>query len=116
MKITVQVRVVVPGVHHWPDAPLEVAVLRGRHRHLFHIAVSCVAQHSNRAVEFLLLQSEVRAHLDSLYPNANDAPDCYNFGTHSCEHIAIALLDTMPHASRVSVSEDGENTAIVERD
>jgi hypothetical protein len=100
----------LPGFHAWPDAPDEVAYLRSRHRHLFHFKVTLSVSHSDREVEFHMLQTWCKA----LY-----ADSILELNNRSCEMIASELLDKLTsHYGRsrsyaVEVSEDDECGSVV---
>jgi hypothetical protein len=96
------------GYHQWPDAPVERAYLRNRHRHLFHVKVTVSVAHDNRDVEFHDLLDSVAAACDFLEQPLG-----------SCEMIAAALAKNVQAAwpgRRVSVevSEDGECGAVAD--
>jgi hypothetical protein len=93
--------------HHWVKAPEAVAFLRSPHRHVFHVRAEMDVQHNDREVEFITLKGLlVRAVKAKLIDAAASV------STWSCEHWAQWLLDTFK-LSRVEVSEDGENGAVV---
>lgn len=95
------------GFHLWESAPGEVAFLRVLHRHVFHVQLDMVVTHDDRDREFILLKREVDAHL-AVQARAPEVR------TWSCEAWARHLLERFPPATRVEVSEDGENGAFVE--
>lgn len=97
------------GLHCWPDCNLkEVSFLKQKHRHMFHITVYKEVNHLNRDVEFIVLKRKVLQFLHNKYPNKD-------MGSTSCEMLAELLINTFA-LTKVSVSEDGENGAIVEQD
>lgn len=107
------------GYHCWPEAPVEVAFLASRHRHVFHWRIKVRADHDNRAVEFFLLKSDVLkliATTFKLEPTA--AAPGIEFGSMSCEMIAKAigahLLIGGYDVVEVTVGEDNENEATVD--
>lgn len=92
----------VEGFHCWKDCPLEeVAFLRERHRHVFHIKATKTVAHDDRAVEILLLKRQLLAWLASEFGNPCE------FGSRSCETLARLLLDRFCLAE-CEVLEDGE--------
>jgi hypothetical protein len=95
------------GFHRWPDAPDEVAFLRDRHRHVFHVRAEASVSHGDRDVEFILLKRAVDRTVGAIKYE-------YDTSTWSCEQWAECLLGRLK-LDRVEVSEDGENGAIVER-
>jgi hypothetical protein len=106
-RVRVYATTTFEGFHRWPDAPLEVAFLRDRHRHLFHIRAEVRVTHSDRDVEFILLKRQLDRAIGELKYE-------YDTSTWSCEQWAECLLGRLK-LDRVEVSEDGENGAIVER-
>lgn len=106
MKIRVFATTTFEGFHCWPTAPDEVAFLRVRHRHVFHVRVEWVVNHDDRDIEFILAKRRVDVLLQQHRLDADRA-------TWSCESWAAWLLETLG-AVRVEVSEDGENGAVVE--
>jgi hypothetical protein len=110
MTTTIFVKVQVAGFHEWPNALPDVGFLQHRHRHLFGISAGWCVQHSDRQMEFFMMQREVRAALAKLYPQGADG---FEFGARSCETIAQELQRAL-QCSYVQVDEDGENGAIVE--
>lgn len=100
---SIWIRFAFEGFHRWKDAPDEVAFLRDRHRHLFHVRVEWSVTHADRDREFFIEQRAARAAVAALQA----APGCEEW---SCEHWAARILEATG-ASRVEVSEDGENGA-----
>ena len=94
------------GFHCWPDAPDEVSFLRARHRHIFHVEVKVQVIHGDRDVEFILLKREVDLFIEKTLKG--------NTANWSCERWALEILEEFG-AEEVTVSEDGENGAIVTR-
>lgn len=108
------------GFHEYPDAPEEVAFLRGRHRHLFKIKVFCRVVHANRDLEFFIVQRQIRQWMASNYPQNNETNTVeLLFGPRSCEMIASDIFhrfnNTELRMYRVEVWEDDENGGIVEQ-
>ena len=110
MKYEIIVRLKLAGFHWWDGAPNEVAFLRQKHRHLFGFTVVLGTDHSDRQLEFFLVEQQVRMALDSLY---GICPSGYLFQGRSCETIAAevgtVLIAQYPTLRSVSVSEDDEN-------
>ena len=107
MKTSIIVRLEVEGVHRWPECPLtEVAFLKHRHRHNFHVRCIKRVDHSDRQVEIILFKREILKSLGISYGVPCD------FGRMSCEDIAAELFRTFS-LEACEVSEDGENGAIV---
>lgn len=105
----------VVGLHHYPDAPEEVMFLRYPHRHVFHIRVETPINHSNRDIEFLLFKKLCQGYFNDIISEKG----IVNFGAKSCEMIAEDLIVHLQNVFdkrrcyQVTVSEDGENGAIV---
>lgn len=95
------------ATHDWETCPYpEVDFLKYPHRHLFHIRLEKKVNHNNRDVEFIILKRSVESFINSNW-NKKYLP-----GT-SCEDMAETLLLKF-EASKVEVSEDGENGAMLE--
>lgn len=113
---TVVSQVKIPGFHNWETCDIpEVSFLKDRHRHLFIVKVEVYVTHSDRDVEFFVLQRDIRASLNELYTIDNNGE--IGFNSRSCEMIASDVMDTLStkgyRVCSVTVSEDGENAAIV---
>lgn len=112
----------VEGTHNWPNCPFdEVAYLRDTHRHIFHIKAYKIVTHSDRDVEFIMLQHRIEAFLLTTYGQQIkhntgweicDHKRVCVFGAKSCEMIAHELIERFG-LSRCEVNEDNENGAIV---
>jgi hypothetical protein len=106
----------VPGFHRWPAAPEPVSYLAARHRHIFHFRISVKVTGQDREVEFITMRNVAEQMVQEHWGVVN-TNEC-EFGTYSCEQIAQTLLGMLKSASHavasVSVSEDGENGAIVQ--
>jgi hypothetical protein len=106
MQTKVIVTLRVEGVHHWPGCPFDdVAFLKDKHRHIFHIKATKAVTHDDRDVEIIMLKREIEQYLFEAYEG--------DFDTNSCEMIAKDLV-TVFKLSSCEVLEDGENGAIVE--
>lgn len=111
-KITVWVTTQFIGFHKWPEAPDKVSFLRNKHRHVFHVRVGVNVTHSNRDVEFFLLQEALNIAAQSYVVSVMEIKE-----TLSCEQIAQLFADTLSKqcsVCSVTVSEDGENGATLE--
>ena len=106
----------VVGFHSWPNAPEEYAYLRASHRHEFHVRVEVPVQHNERDVEFIALKCQTYHLLSSL--GSASRYGGRDFGARSCETLAEQLRVLLQghgiEASRIEVSEDGENGAVLE--
>jgi hypothetical protein len=106
ISIFIQFRFV--AFHKWPDAPERYAYLGNLHRHEFHVRAVMEVSHENRAVEFIELKENIRtATIEKRY---DIATECW-----SCETWAKHILNLRKDFIEVTVSEDGENGAIVTR-
>lgn len=118
MLTTITANVRIAGLHCWPDAHDRRAYLRKPHRHMFHVSVTIPVTHDERDVEFHDLGDEV---IDAVKSASKPIPDTglRDFGTQSCEAIARRVMDWLEACDHtptaVSVSEDGEFTATIER-
>lgn len=101
------------GIHKYPAALTDpnlkgVEFLGYPHRHMFHFRVRVNVKHNDREIEFILFKRE----LETLYNGI------YDIDYKSCEMLAEELIEyvLMNYPNRyveVSVSEDGENGAVV---
>lgn len=107
MRTAVLVTLRVEGFHCWPACPLpEVAFLRDRHRHVFHIAAARAVHHTDRDVEIILLKRSIEQWLERRFGRPCE------FGSMSCEMIAERLVEAF-NLRACTVTEDGENGAVV---
>lgn len=97
------------GFHKWPDAPDEVAFLRDRHRHEFHVELTVSVDHDNRDVEFILLKRELDEFIQATLLDGRDTLSCEQMGVEIADHFS----DVYGPGVTVDVSEDGENGAVV---
>lgn len=107
----VLVRTQFEGSHFWGDAPDEVAFLRDLHRHMFHVEVLMTVEHSNRAIEIIML----KRHIDRI---CSSLTEIIKQNGLSCEDIAHHIAKTLisryiPDTCIVQVLEDGENGGTV---
>lgn len=96
-------------LHCWPQAPVPVIYLRNAHRHVFAIETQISAEHNDRELEFITVQHEIQAHLNSTI---------YALST-SCEQLAQDIIQFIwgrygARDIKCQVLEDGENGGIVE--
>lgn len=109
------VRLTFEGLHCYPKAPEAVKFLRTLHRHRFHVKVEMEVDHSDREIEFILVQRELKNILAS-----------QPFGeTYSCELMAEFIMAELARVypspksygrdrrMEVLVMEDGENGGLV---
>lgn len=109
IKTSIIVRWQFEGFHFYPDAPPEVEFLKSSHRHLFKCSAKIEVFDDDRELEFFIVQRKLKK----------------KFGdggqrNRSCEMIAkeIAYFIQKNYGKHrpieVEVSEDGENSAVVE--
>lgn len=109
MKTFIKVRWDFVGFHKYKDAPNQVGFLQNVHRHKFFCSAKIEVFHEERELEFFIVQEDLKS-------NFSDG----NMDGKSCETMCmmiLAYLGTKYGRNRkyeVEVSEDGENSAIVE--
>jgi len=93
------------GFHSWDDAPDEVAHLRDRHRHEFHVKLTVEVDHDDRDIEFIMLKRGLEDYIDR----------CLADTDYSCEQFAKSIAHWAANEygqyTHCTVSEDGENGA-----
>lgn len=103
------------GIHCWPSCNIkEVDFLKHPHGHTFHFKMYFKVSELDREIEFFDMKGKVLRYLDMAYRDYSRPYDMLDFGSMSCEQIADSLLRIFK-ASKVEVSEDGLDGAIVER-
>ena len=111
-RMKIVVRLQIEGTHCWNSCNItEVGYLANVHRHRFGIVAKMEVHHDDRDVEFIKLGHQIEQYLTSKYANRYGVCD---FGSKSCEMLAIELLDNFGLTS-CEVNEDGEHGAEVER-
>ena len=123
IKSSIIIRFQLEGFHNFPKAielfP-EVSFLSERHRHIFHFECKKQVFHDDRDVEFIIFKRKVQSYMIEKFGSSkyemNHPLFAYHceFGPMSCEMIARDLLEKFELES-VSVFEDGENGASLER-
>lgn len=127
---TITVRTEFEGIHNYPEAPEEVYYLRSPHRHIFHVEVTIEVKHDDRDIEFIMLKHKIDKYIEKYLDNNK----VWNMGSKSCEQVADDIvmflylqycvdpiyiryktIMTNNRYIKVSVFEDGENGATVER-
>ena len=108
----------IDGVHNWSNIPNDehlhdVQFLKLKHRHMFNFKCYAEVTHSDRDFEFIVLKRDVQDYLRDKYYNSKQRT--HDFGSQSCEMLAIELLKEYEYLYRVEVNEDNENGGIVER-
>ena len=116
MKKTIYIRVTdrFEDFHKYDEAPDEVDFLRLLHRHLFYVNVCIQVNEDDREIEFFMFKKQLAIFISHLM---NDL----ELGGHkmSCEmmadYLAKKIMEKYPQRNlSVEVSEDGENSGIVE--
>jgi len=107
-KTSIIVRWQFEGFHFYADAPVDVEFLRHNHRHLFKCEAKIEVSHDDRELEFFLVQRKLKERFKDGEMNG-----------WSCEMIAKEVLTFLQNAygfrdMEIEVSEDGENSAVVE--
>ena len=98
-------------IHSYPDAPEEVSFLREPHRHMLHIVAEIEVFSDDRELEFIIVKRDLDFYLRFL--------ELDKHSTRSCEMIGRSIIDHLQEEYgtnrdiTVSVSEDGENGAVV---
>lgn len=106
-----RVKFVIEAVHHWPDCQHEdVAYLKDKHRHLFHVAAAKAVDHGDRQIEIIRLRREMLAFTFKRFDRHHGT--CLDLGSTSCEQLAEILIEQFGLAW-CKVLEDDENGAIV---
>ncbi len=111
-KTSLVIRTQFEGIHRYPTAPDEVGYLRHPHRHFFHVEVRLKVGDKDREEEFIM----VKHFIDVQIIRVLGPP---NLGVASCELMCDKLMRAVAKKFSsvylVSVFEDGENGAILER-
>lgn len=96
------------GIHCWSTCDVETEMyLRFPHRHIFHIQMQIEVSHNNRDIEIIALKRRVLSFLLKKFPDRD-------LGEMSCEDLCELLLLEFS-ANYVSVLEDGENGATIQK-
>lgn len=101
------------GLHCWPAAAdvHGIEYLASPHRHIFKVRVDLAVYHDDRDLEFITVKKFLDEWL-SKQPS--------DLGTTSCEMLCERIRDHLQNhygigrVTRVEVSEDGENGAVLE--
>lgn len=119
-KTLVVVKLQFEGLHNWPSCPFpEVAFLKDKHRHMFHVVAKSSVRHDDRDIEIIMLKRKITKYLADKYPSVSRAENDFFFaadlGPTSCETLAKDLLE-MFNLDYCSVLEDNENGAEIYRE
>jgi 6-pyruvoyl-tetrahydropterin synthase len=108
------------AIHHWKDAFDEVEFLKHPHRHTFHVTVAVEQTHDDRDIEYINFKRELNAFLEEY---GDERADGRYLADKSCEMMATDIIewveayigtDGTTREIHVTVTEDGENGALVE--
>lgn len=119
VKSEVFCKVVFEAVHNWPGVVHipgleEVQYLQYPHRHQFVVRAYSKVTHSDRDVEFIWLAHQIENLIKGTFPKYHNST-ALDIGSRSCEMIGELVLKHFPEVYKVSVAEDDENGAIMER-
>jgi len=93
MRTEVIVSIFIQGFHYWEDARESVNFLRHEHFHNFKIVAYVEVDHSDRQIEFFEFAEKLRQFISKRFPNASSIVTGIDFGTMSCEQIALVLVE-----------------------
>lgn len=111
VKTCIVVNFNLEGLHQWTTCDIDqVAYLRNLHRHVFYFTVKVPVTHLDRDIEIIKLKHDLVSYFVTKYFDKEYS--CCNFGTKSCEELAVELL-TITSGHEASVLEDNENGAYV---
>ena len=122
-KCYIKVRTTFEALHQWPEAPPEVSFLAHPHRHVFVAYVTVLVRHGNRDVEFFALKELIDQAVGWLtLSTKKETAEVSGIGLPliklSCEDIALFIGNYLKKigiiVKQVEVSEDDENSGIVE--
>ena len=109
MKTTIITTNAVEGFHRWPDAPVNLAYLADRHRHIFTIECEFEVSHDDRDIEIITQQHQIKNFIRDRYGIPAE------FHSMSCEAIARQIVQFYPECISCVVREDGIGGARVRR-
>lgn len=118
MRSSIIVRTQFEALHNWPQ---HSGFLQHPHRHLFKVSVELPVRHDDRDLEFF----EVKNQIDKLIgvfiiakkTGVGESIFEVTLPVSSCEAIAEKLWRLLPwEATRIEVSEDGENSGVYYKD
>ena len=117
MKTFITVKNQFEGVHKYKDAPEQVKFLRNDHRHIFVITSKIEVFHEDRELEFIIVKHLINDFLNSQIEN-----NVWYMDNLSCEQVATKIYTLLKNnygferKISVEVSEDNENSAIIEEE
>lgn len=118
MKTYITVKNQFEGIHRYKDAPEEVYFLRDYHRHIFTIKTKIEVFGEDRELEFIL----VKRLIDNFLTIKKEGKTFWLLDNMSCEQIGLMLWNFLKQKYgkerkiTIEVSEDDENSAIIEED
>jgi hypothetical protein len=119
-KCYIKVRTTFEALHQWPEAPPSVSFLAHPHRHMFVVHATVSVRHGNRDVEFFTLKELIDQAVGWIMEKrgTRDVTLGLYLITQSCEDMALFIGNYLNQygciVKQVEVSEDGENSGIVE--
>lgn len=109
-KTFVEIKTNYEFLHCWKNAPEEVSFLRNLHRHIFYVTVKMEVFHNDRDIEFFMLKNDINKIID-------DSKKTW-LQTISCEQMGLDIINKLKQKYNrnicIKISEDNENSAIVE--
>ena len=109
-KTFVEIKTNYEFLHCWKNAPEEVSFLRNLHRHIFYVIVKMEVFHNDRDIEFFMLKNDINKIIDDLKKTW--------LQTISCEQMGLDIMNKLKQKYNrnicIKISEDNENSAIVE--
>lgn len=117
MKVFITSYFEIEGLHCWPGVVETNATeqyLSAPHRHIFKFRIKVPVTHTDRDVEFIEFAHKAKEALLSDF-SRKGVPFVADFGSASCEALAVYILNKFPRAVSCEVTEDGESGAIIER-
>ena len=117
MKTYIVVKNQFEGIHRYKDAPEQVLFLRGYHRHIFNVKTKIEVFHDDRELEFIIVKRAIDNFLKSKTENTEG--EYWFMENLSCEQVARQIYDFLikQYGERkiiIEISEDGENSAVLE--
>ena len=109
MQTNIIVKTQFEAIHCWSSCPFsEVAFLKQKHRHIFHVTCKAAVMHDDRAIEFIMCKHELEKFLTTTFHQKD-------IGDTSCEMLCKKILAVFHYFFYVCIEEDGENGAEVWR-
>lgn len=115
VNTTLKVNTTLRALHHWSTPTQNRGYLKHPHAHDFKVEMEVPVYGHDRELEFHDLQRDLHLHLMEMSQGSVDDWSIHDFGSMSCEMIALEVLEAFPEASSVSVFEDNTAGATVSR-